>query len=171
MSPALSSLSATEPVAAARSPGCGCQAPPAPDMLLIRHANDTYRLAGLVPSYREIRVALPGLTLRENLALQTQINHDYLECGCAQGAAALRVAALPGWAGLFLLWAFTGGVSGRAVLVVLVLTGSISLTAKLSTLLRARWRLARRLHVLRQTLKSPQERRPSRRAVLLSRLP
>ncbi|MBU6437856.1 MAG: hypothetical protein KGQ77_10035, partial [Betaproteobacteria bacterium] len=135
---------------------CGCSAPrsvpsAAHDVLVVRTPRDLDRLAGLISSYRAVQLHLPGLSGPHAAALQAQIERDYLACGCAQGARALRWAALLGVLGAVPAWAM-GQLHGRELWALAFAVALLSLAAKLGAVSAARWRLARTLRHLRATL-------------------
>lgn len=119
-------------------------------VLRVRSLRDLDRLAGLVNSYRAVRLDLPFLSDEQAQQWQQRIEHDYLACGCAQGARALRAGLLPAlfappaWAAASGAWSWR--VAAAAATGLLLLT----LGAKAQAVLRARWRLACHLRALRR---------------------
>ncbi len=137
---------------AAASAGCGCNTPPAPGQLHIRHLEDLERLTGLIPSYQSVHVRLMNRSMQDNQLLEQRIMRDYLECGCANGALALKMGAVIALLVIVAWWVIWGSVNGRAVMGVFALVGTASLVAKFATVLIARWRLACSLRALREAL-------------------
>lgn len=136
--------------------GCGCSAPrsvpsAARDVLVVRTLRDLDRLAGLISSYRAVQLLLPGLSGPHAAALQAQIERDYLACGCAQGARALRWAAVIGALVAAPAWAM-GQLHGGDLWALAFAVALVSLAAKLGAVSAARWRLARTLRQLRAML-------------------
>jgi hypothetical protein len=132
-----------------RTPNCAtCGRPRERAALVVRSCDDLKRLRGLRQRYEAIRFALPGLTENANRILEDEVQRNYLECGCKAGGYAMGFCVVLGCVLFIRAWYRTGGVPWDFLpwWFGLVLVGSLA--AKAAAILRARWRLARRMRQL-----------------------